>query len=139
MHRMMLFLGMGTALVGQACSGAPALPLALAATRNAAETVRTILERGSAADERDGGLTPLMWAARAGAIDAMQALLDAGADPDARDTRRHWTPLLHAIHRQHPAAVRLLLDRGADPNVAATRRLTPPAVSPAPRNAVGVP
>ncbi len=44
------------------------------------------------------------------------ALLDAGADPDARDNRNGWTPLMHAIHKQHVGAVRLLLDRGADPN-----------------------
>ena len=55
----------------------------------------------------------------------MTVLLDAGADPNARDARHRWTPLLHTIHRQQPAAVRLLLARGADPNLAARGRTTP--------------
>jgi ankyrin repeat protein len=67
--------------------------------------------------ERDAnGLTPLMWAARQGAVAAMTALLDAGADVEARDPRHDWTALQHAIHTQQVAAVRRLLDRGADPN-----------------------
>lgn len=127
MHRFMLFVGMGTALAAaNSCSRGPALPLALVATRNAADTIRAMLERGYAADQRDDhGLTPLMWAARTGATEAMAALLDGGADPDARDSSTQWTPLLHAIHRQQPAAVRLLLERGADANAAAPRNVTP--------------
>src|SRR5438034_1745148 len=58
-----------------------------------------------------------MWAARSDAIEAMTALLDGGADPNARDLRNGWTPLLHAIHRRHVDAVRVLLERGADPNL----------------------
>jgi Ankyrin repeats (3 copies)/Ankyrin repeat len=64
-------------------------------------------------------LTPLMQAAREGAIGEMTRLLDAGADLDVRDaSSRRWPALLHAIHKQHPEAVRLLLERGADPNSA---------------------
>jgi len=126
MRYAMMFFGLGTALAGASCTPAPALPLAIAAARNAADTVRAMLDRGMTADLRDDrGLTPLMWAARAGAIDAMAALIDGGADLNARDASSRWTPLLHAIHRQQPEAVRLLLDRGADPNAAAPRRLTP--------------
>jgi len=116
--RTMLFLGMGLSLLASgACADAPALPLALVAARNAAGTVRQLLAQGYAADERGGdGLTALMWAARAGAVDAMTALLDAGADPNARDARNGWTPLFHAVHTHQVEAVRLLLDRGVDPN-----------------------
>src|SRR5262249_20043123 len=123
MRRVLVSLGIGAALIAShACSPGPALPLALAAVRNAADRVRAMLDRGAAADARDsGGITPLMWAARSGAVDAMAVLLEAGADPNARDERHWWTPLLHAIHRRQAAAVRLLLDRGADPNLAAGR------------------
>jgi uncharacterized protein len=65
----------------------------------------------------------LIWAARHGAVRAMTALLDAGADA-ARDRRTQWTPFLHAIHRRRLEAVRLLLERGADPNMR-TESLTP--------------
>jgi ankyrin repeat protein len=126
MHRFMLFVGMGTALLGAtACAAAPSLPLAIVAARNAVATVRQLLADGHEPDERDAdGLTSLMWAARSGAVDAMAALLDGGADPNARDRRHGWTPLLHALHRRQIDAVRVLLERGADPN-ARTDALTP--------------
>ena len=116
--RAMLCLGMGLSmLASSACAGAPALPLALAAARNAVATVRQLLAQSHAVDERGAdGLTALMWAARTGAVDAMRALLDAGADPNAVDARNGWTPLLHAIHKRRVDAVRLLLERGANPN-----------------------
>ncbi|HZP47259.1 MAG TPA: ankyrin repeat domain-containing protein [Vicinamibacterales bacterium] len=62
------------------------------------------------------GLTPLMAAARAGDVAEMRRLLDAGADPYARDLTNGWTALFHAIHTRQPEAVRLLLDRGVSPN-----------------------
>jgi ankyrin repeat protein len=63
------------------------------------------------------GMPRLSGAARSGSVDAMHALLDAGADPNQRDTRvTGWPPLMHAIHKAQHAAIRLLLDRGADPN-----------------------
>jgi ankyrin repeat protein len=118
MRHFMMLAGVGLAMIAEgACSTDPALPLALVAARNAAATVRQLLGQGHAADEADGnGLTALMWAARSGAVDAMTALLDGGADPNARDRRNGWTPLLHAIHKRHLDAARLLLERGADPN-----------------------
>lgn len=126
MRRYALFLGMGAALLAaSACSSGPSLPLALVAARNAADTVRELLKQGHAPDERDQqGLTSLMWAARAGAVEAMAALLDGGADPNTHDNANGWTPLLHAIHKNQAAAVQLLLQRGADPNLAASL-LTP--------------
>lgn len=126
MRRYALFLGMGAALLAaSACQSPPSLPLALVAARNAADTVRELLAQGHAPDERDEkGLTSLMWAARAGAVDAMAALLDGGADLNARDVANGWTPLFHAIHKNQAAAVRLLLDRGVDTNKPA-RMVTP--------------
>jgi len=56
----------------------------------------------------------------------MATLLDAGADPDLRDTFRNgWPSLIHAVHRHQTGAVRLLLDRGADPDRTTWNGLTP--------------
>jgi uncharacterized protein len=126
MRRFMLLVGMGYALLASAaCGDGPTLPLAVVAVRNAAGTLKDLLAQGHRPDERDrAGLTALMWAARAGAVDAMVALLEAGADPNARDDRYQWTPLVHAIHTHHAEAVRVLLEYGADPN-ARTESFTP--------------
>jgi len=113
MRRFMLLAGMGVGLVAaDACSAGPPVLLALVAARNAAATVPQLIEAGHDVDGRDArGATPLMAAARTGAVEAMIALLDAGADPDARDGFNHWTPLLHAIHKRQAGAVGLLLER----------------------------
>ncbi|KAK6527675.1 hypothetical protein TWF694_004656 [Orbilia ellipsospora] len=57
--------------------------------------------------------TPLLWAAIEGQINCMTALLDAGADINARNG---WarTPLHVAARFGHLAAVKLLVERGAD-------------------------
>jgi len=44
----------------------------------------------------------------------MRALLDAGADPNARRMRDNITSLLLAVRHSHQAAVRMLIERGAD-------------------------
>lgn len=118
MHRMMLLLGMGTALLAGTGCGAPnaGTPLTAAAAANDAERVRALLAGGHTPDEGGDALTALMWAARNGALDAINALLDAGADIDRHAGRNGWTALQHAIHAREIDAVRLLLDRGADPN-----------------------
>ena len=66
--------------------------------------------------------SPLIQAARAGSLDTIRNLLDAGADVNLPGpTGDDWdaTPLQHAILARQPGAVGLLLDRGADPNRAA--------------------
>jgi|SRR5262245_16893745 len=66
--------------------------------------------------------SPLIQAARAGALDTIKQLLDAGADINLPGpTGDGWdaTPLQHAILARQSGSVRLLLDRGADPNLAA--------------------
>ena len=46
-----------------------------------------LLDAGADVDARDnGGMTPLMWAAKNGTADRVKFLLDAGADADAQDT-----------------------------------------------------
>lgn len=86
----------------------------------------------AAAIKRDGEAArhwkPVVDAAFAGRADMVQALLDAGADPNvvSGHSARH-TPLTrvcqyHATiprHDGHVAAIRTLLDAGADPNLSA--------------------
>ena len=135
MHRFMLHLGIGISMIAaSACGAEPALPLAIAAARNATDLVRTLLLQHHDPNEREpNGLTPLMWAARSGSIEAMTILLDRGADPGARDAINGWTALFHAIHKRQAGAVRLLLERGVDPNTAA-RRARPLAMAAADRD-----
>lgn len=64
-----------------------------------------------------GGLTPLLHAARQGHLEAMEALLDGGADIDQTGGGDGTTPLLIAtINGQFDAGM-LLLERGADPDI----------------------
>ncbi|MEN8239891.1 MAG: ankyrin repeat domain-containing protein [Actinomycetota bacterium] len=70
----------------------------------------------------DEGSTALGIAARAGNVDAIAALLDAGASIDAPSRTGH-TPLLMAIFTgQPPEVISLLLGAGADPTVTAACR-----------------
>jgi uncharacterized protein len=67
-----------------------------------------------------GGLTPLLHAARQGHLEAMEALLDRGAEIDRVGGGDGTTPLLMAtINGQFDAAMSLL-QRGADPNARST-------------------
>ena len=120
MHRFMRLLGLGAALLAAgACARGPDTPLAQAAVRNDAAALRQLLADGHEADEAGDSWTALIWASRSGSIDAINVLLDAGADVNLPgSTGDDWdaTPLQHAILQRQPAVVRLLLDRGADLN-----------------------
>jgi ankyrin repeat protein len=104
---------LAAALLLAACRPTPTTPLAAAAYRGDTAAVKTLLDATSA-DTAADGWTPLIWAIRAGRVDVMTLLLDAGADPNRRDNRQGWTPLMHAQHVKQDAAARLLLARGAD-------------------------
>src|SRR5262249_13482263 len=60
------------------------------------------------------GETLVMLAARNGNPQAIQALVAAGADVNAREPLRGTTALMWAVEQQHPAAVKALLDAGAN-------------------------
>lgn len=105
-------------------SGRSALDHAAAA--GSVAVIRTLVEAGVDPDVRseayvqlpgfptDLGPTPLAIAARAGHLDAVEALLDLGAAVDAPSTRGQ-TPLLQAVAAGQPAELILvLLDAGAD-------------------------
>ena len=64
-----------------------------------------------------GGLTALLYAARNGCSDCVQALLDAGADMNV-PTPEGVTPLMISLDNDHNDVAALLLDRGANPHVA---------------------
>ena len=129
MHRFMLLLGLGAALLAAgACAQRPETPLTQAAVRNDVAALRQLLDDGHDADEGGDSWTALIWASRSGSIEAINLLLDSGADVNLPgSTGDNWdaTPLQHAILQRQPAAVRLLLDRGADLNRGAGGSLTP--------------
>lgn len=128
MHRHVLpLLGLAAALF-TACDQGPKTPLGRAAARNDVAALQRLLGEGHKSDERGGSWTPLIWAARAGSVDAIKVLLESGADINlAGPTGDDWdaTPLQHAILERQPGAVQLLLDRGADVTRTTSRSLAP--------------
>jgi ankyrin repeat protein len=63
-----------------------------------------------------GGLTALLYAARDGCYDCIDALIKAGADVNI-PTPEGVTALMLALDNDHNDVAKLLLDRGASPNV----------------------
>lgn len=110
-----------TALMWAAAENHPAAVRALAAggaDLDARSTLFDIPRRRSGQSILPlGHWTPLMYAARQGALDSTAALLDAGADPDLTDPDGA-TPLVLAIVNAHYDVAALLVRRGADPNIA---------------------
>ncbi|HEU4620182.1 MAG TPA: ankyrin repeat domain-containing protein, partial [Gammaproteobacteria bacterium] len=60
------------------------------------------------------GLTPVMFAARAGAVSALRALIKAGADIDAK-TPEGFSPVVIALDNLHFDAAKVLVEAGASP------------------------
>jgi ankyrin repeat protein len=103
-----------------------------------------LIAAGASVDPGDSwrGQTPLMWAAAKGHPETMQALIDAGADVDARssivewerqrtDEPRDkwlppggWTPVLLAARENCVACVDVLAAGGADLNIVDPQRHT---------------
>ncbi|MGH8228598.1 MAG: ankyrin repeat domain-containing protein [Steroidobacteraceae bacterium] len=64
----------------------------------------------------EGGLTPLLYAVRAGCLGCMRALLKGGADVN-KPTPEGVTPLISAIDNEHYDAAKYLLAHGANPSL----------------------
>jgi len=72
-----------------------------------------------------GGLTPLLFAAREGHVEAVDALVAAGADVNQPGAGDRTTPLLIATINGHFDLAMQLLAKGADPSAAAENNATP--------------
>ena len=72
-----------------------------------------------------GGLTPLLFAARQGHLEAAAALLDAGADINQVSPGDKTSPLLMAIINGHFDLANLMIERGADVKLASDNGATP--------------
>ncbi|HXK05801.1 MAG TPA: ankyrin repeat domain-containing protein [Verrucomicrobiae bacterium] len=71
-----------------------------------------------------GGMTALLYAAREGHLETVQALVAGGTDVNLASGDK-MTPLVMSIANGHYDLAKFLLDHGADPNRAADSGLTP--------------
>ncbi|PSK36102.1 hypothetical protein B9Z65_5917 [Elsinoe australis] len=77
--------------------------------------LRLLLHHGMDAETpSEYGMTPLHWAAKSPFVEAVQMLLDAGADAQARDRIDEQTPLHEAAKSGHIEVMALLLTKATD-------------------------
>ena len=90
-------------------------PLSLACANRNARIVERLLQAGANPSATFPKRPPaIMLCARSGSVDGVRALLDHGAEVNAREPLRDQTALMWAAAREHPAVVRVLLEHGAD-------------------------
>lgn len=95
------------------CGAHPSDPLGKAAAQGDLTQLERLLASGASAEDRQGAL---VWAARYGQPKAVAAMIQSGADPNARSGVNDWPVLMHAIHTHQPASVSALLAGRADVN-----------------------
>jgi len=72
-----------------------------------------------------GGLTALLIASRDGQLEAVQALIEAGADPNQISAGDRSSTLVISTANGHYTVAKYLVDHGADPNLFNIDGLTP--------------
>lgn len=99
--------------------------LHVAAHFNNTEIINLLIESGADLNPRstlnDAGETPIYWAARRGYSDAVEILINAGANIDTQTTDRGLTPLMRTLEADSNSVgsevITLLLERGTNPNL----------------------
>ncbi len=113
---------------------APGAPAAAAAPagggggRRGPQTGKAGVERNYRYNElvgSQGGMTPLLFAVRQGSMDAVKALLEAGADVNQVSGGDKTSPLVIAIVNGHFDLALHLLDKGANPNTVSDNGVAP--------------
>ena len=96
-------------------------PLLLAAQRGRGDLIDALLKAGASVKTAEArlpeGQTLLMHAARTGDIASLKALITAGSNINARETRTGTTAAIWAATGNRADAVRVLAEAGADLNV----------------------
>lgn len=105
----------GTLLLTREAGSVAATPVLVGLEQSGARVVEAREVHPDA--RREGGLTALMAAAYAGALELIEDLVARGADLAARDASG-YTALMYAANGDAPDVVRALLDAGADPDAA---------------------
>jgi ankyrin repeat protein len=79
--------------------------------------IETLLNAGAEVNAaNDNGTTPLMLAAASGKSDAVNTLIDHGANPNLRDLTNGQTAAMFAAALDRAGAIRVLAEHGADLN-----------------------
>lgn len=111
-------------------------PLHAAAEKCDVGQVRAALQalphsgRSAALDRLDrDGYTPLGYAARAGCLEVVTQLVQAGATVEIADPRNGWTPLHQSADQRHTEVVQYLLKHGANPNARTSLGKSPLSVA----------
>ena len=89
-------------------------PLYLACQNASTAMVETLAAGANPNATLPSGESVLMTAARTGSADAVRALLERGADPNARETSHQQTALMWAASHDHPTVAQALIDHDAD-------------------------
>ncbi|KAI8333682.1 ankyrin repeat-containing domain protein [Chlamydoabsidia padenii] len=100
-------------------------PLSLTASKGALDGARTLLEYQADPNNATGDKNPLFEAIKSKSIDVVEALLCAGANPDAQESGTGSSALHYAVKSEKIALVRLLLKQKASPNLVDKMYQTP--------------